>query len=242
MTSLSIIIPLYNEELSIPALIGELQALRVQGLFDRLEPVFINDGSTDGTEEVLRAQAGSLEGSVVLSYPINRGKGCAVRTGMLAASGEWRLVVDADLSVPLQDIRCMLPAMEKQCAIIIGSRNLPGSSILVPQRFFRCIIGKGFSRIANAVLRLGISDISCGFKCFSAPAAGALFTQSKIDRWAYDAEILYLAKIRNLKVCEVAIRWINRPESRVRLLPAIAGSLRDLARIRLLHRRAPHAI
>lgn len=240
MTVLSIIIPVYNEEKNIPVLFGHLAALRQQRIFDRIETIFVTDGSTDTTELILRRYAGSLPEVVVLSYPVNRGKGFAVREGMLAAKGDWRLQADADLSVSLLEIRTMLPSMQAHCDVISGNRKIPHSSIAVSQGVIRRSLGWGFTLLANIILGLSVSDFTCGFKCFSARAAKALFSQSKIDRWAYDAEILFLAKRDQWRICEVPVHWRNGPRSKVRVIRDSMGSFRDLLRIRFLHRRFAH--
>lgn len=238
MASLSVIIPLYNEEKNVAALLCGLHALRQEGLFQEIECIFVNDGSTDGTEALLRQGAAAMPGSVVLSHTANRGKGYAVRQGMLAAHGDWRLMADADLSVPLSEARRLLPYMEKGCDVVIGSRALSESSVPVPQGLLRRKLGRAFSMLANATNGLGVSDVTCGFKCFSGRAAEQIFPRAQIDRWAYDAEILFLARKCNLKIAEMPVRWSNGPGTRVRLLRDIPGCLRDLARIRFLHRHA----
>lgn len=239
--TLSIVIPLYNEERNIASLVKALCAFRQEGLFDD-EWVFVNDGSADSTEILLRQCISGMPRTMILSYQENKGKGFAVRQGMLASHGRFRLFTDADLSVPLSAVHTLLPFMQAGFDVIIGSRRLPHSSILVSQGYFRRALGVGFTLLANAIVGLDSSDITCGFKCFCDHAAEDIFHQARIDRWVFDAEILLLAKQSKLKLVEVGVPWSNGLVTRVRLPSDIPRSLLDLLRIRFLRRRSAHGI
>jgi hypothetical protein len=148
--------------------------------------------------------------------------------------------MDADLAVLPGEITAFLPHMWGTCDVIIGSRRSSDSCIDVPQNILRQTLGRSFTLLANAILGLNCSDVTCAFKCFSAHAARIIFSRSKIDRWAYDAEILYMAKQSGLRVHEVGVHWSNGRDTRVRLIRDMFGSLWDLLRIRILHRNTPY--
>ncbi len=236
MPSLSIVIPAYNEARNLPGLFAALEDfLRTEKWF-ALDIVFVDDGSTDATASLIQEFAAQHPDTVrLIVSPANRGKGHAVRTGMLAATGEWRLFLDADLAVPLSAVGLLIPAMEEGCPVIIGSRALPASRLAVPQGPLRILLGQGFTLLANLVTRAKVSDFTCGFKCFSREAAETLFPKTRIDRWSYDAELLYLARRQGYAIAEIPVTWRNGPETKVRLFRDIFRSFADLVRIILIH-------
>lgn len=237
MISLSLVTPLYNEEQNLPKLLSALEEYtRTQKDFV-LELVFINDGSADHTESILQSFAASHPGYVrVVSYSKNGGRGYALRKGMLAATGDWRLVLDADLAAPLTEVKKLIPYIESGCDIIIGSRSIPGAQVETPPSFLRWFLGTGFIWLTRIITGVYASDVSCGFKCFSKEAVERILPLTKINRWAHDAENLYLAKKFGLKVCEVPLVWRNGPGTTVRIGSAVVQSLIDLVRIRYIHR------
>jgi len=237
MISLSLVTPLFNEEKNLPKLFSALEEYRNTQTDFLLEFVFINDGSIDGTEELLQDFAAKhSEYTKVISYPENEGRGYALRRGMLEATGDWRLVLDADLAAPLSEAKKLIPCIESGCDIIIGSRSIRGAQVETPPSHLRFILGVGFIVLARICTDVRVSDFSCGFKCFSKQAAEMILPQTKINRWAHDAENLYLAKKFGLKVCEIPLTWRNGPGTTVRIGSAVVQSLIDLVRIRLIHR------
>lgn len=236
--TLSLVIPAYNEARNLPGLFVVLEDfLRTEKRFAS-EIVFVDDGSTDATADLVRGFAARHPDTVrLIVSPANRGKGHAVRTGMLAATGEWRLMMDADLAVPLSTVGLLLPHIERGCPVIIGSRVLPDSRLAVPQGPIRVILGKGFTLLANLITGARVSDFTCGFKCFSREAVETIFPKTRIDRWSYDAEILYLSRRHGFEIAEIPVVWTNGPETKVRLLRGdLLRSLADLIRIVRIHR------
>ncbi len=226
---LSIIIPLYNEE-------NRLKNLsKVYQYLDKLEKdyevLLVNDGSIDKTGKKLKNLNKKFKFQLI-SYTANYGKGFAIRSGMLAAAGEYRIFTDIDLSTPIEEFEKFMPYLKK-FDVIIGSRRKIGSNLKRRQPFIRETLGQGFTLLSRIVLNLSISDFTCGFKCFSKKAAIEIFTRQKIDRWGFDSEILFIAKKCGFKIKEVPVTWIDDPNSKVKFPQDIISSLIDLSRVRV---------
>lgn len=234
MISLSVVVPVFNEEKNLPRFFTAFDDFLLENKDFLLELVFVNDGSTDKTDVLLREFANGKENVKVISYRKNRGKGYAVRTGMLAAQGEWRLFMDADLAVSFGEIKKIFSS-PLQSPIVIGSRVIDGSRIKVPQGRMRSFLGACFTFLANIITGVGVTDFTCGFKCFSKEATQTIFLLAQIDRWSYDAEILYIAKKQSLPVCEIPVTWRNGSETRVRPGGMVEAFI-DLLRIMYIHR------
>jgi dolichyl-phosphate beta-glucosyltransferase len=190
------------------------------------EVLVADDGSTDGTAEVARAG-----GATVLAGDGNRGKGHAVRRGMLAARGRRRLMTDADLSTPIEDAAALMARLDEGYDIAIASRALPGARIEVRQPFYREGMGRLFNLCVRALAVPGIHDTQCGFKLFTAEAAEAAFRPARLDGFSFDVETLFLARRRGLRIAEVPVRWRNDAASRVGPLNGFRAFV-DLGRIR----------
>lgn len=238
MKSLSIVIPCFNEQRNLPGLFSALEGFLRTKDCPASEIVFVNDGSTDQTDTLLRDFIGRHpDVARIISYPENKGKGFAVRAGMLGAKGEWRLFMDADLAVPLETVENLLPLMARGCEVIIGSRVIAGSSVALPQGKVRSFLGGCFTVLANGITGVRVSDFTCGFKCFSKKATETIFPLAKIDRWSYDAEILYLARKHSFEICEVGVVWKNGPETKVSFIRGdMFRAFTDLLRIIRIHR------
>jgi dolichyl-phosphate beta-glucosyltransferase len=225
---LSVVIPAYNEALRLP---GTL--VRVGEHLDRLdvpfEIVVVDDGSTDGTAALAGAAGERVR---VLRHEPNRGKGYAVRRGMLAATGERRLLTDADLSTPIEELAKLQAALDEGYDVAIGSRAIAGARIEVHQPAYREAMGRLFNRLVQVLLLPGLHDTQCGFKLFSARAAGAAFAPATLDGFSFDVEALYLARQRGLRIAEVPVTWRNDAATRVGLGGGAAAFV-DLLRIRL---------
>lgn len=200
------------------------------------EVVLVDDGSTDDTSELARRVAAEerLELRLV-SHPENRGKGAAIRTGVLAATGDPILVSDTDLSTPLSEWSKLAERLA-QHPIAIGSRAIQQELVRRRQAWHRVLLGKAGNRIIQLFAVPGIRDTQCGFKLFRGPEARDLFRRARVDRFAWDVEILYLAQRGGLAVAEVPVLWFNSPESKVRLVRDAIQTLWDVLRIRWIHR------
>ena len=199
------------------------------------EIVVADDGSTDATARLVMELADGRP-EVKLLRLTHRGKGWAVKHGMLAASGEYRFLCDADLSMPIEQVERFLPPQIGEAAIVVGSREAPGASrIGEPVR--RHLMGRFYNWLVRLAAVPGISDTQCGFKCFPGEQASDLFQRQRITGFAFDVEILFLARQSGLKVTEIGIDWYFREESKVRPLLDSLVMTGDLIKIRWLHRR-----
>ncbi|HLA77352.1 MAG TPA: dolichyl-phosphate beta-glucosyltransferase [Vicinamibacteria bacterium] len=225
---LSVVIPAYNEAERLPGSLRRiLTYLAAWG--GSYEILVIDDGSSDGTAQRAQEVAG---GRVrVLQNPGNRGKGYSVRRGMLAASGARRLMTDADLSTPIEDLPRLMARMDDGVSIVIGSRALDESKIEVHQPWYRENMGRVFNLFVRLLMASELHDTQCGFKLFSAEAADAVFRVALMDGFVFDVEALFLAQRRGYQVAEVPVTWRNDAASRVGLLKGFRA-FPDLLRIR----------
>lgn len=229
---ISIVIPAYNEEKRIRNSLSETCAFLSDSGMD-YEVVVVDDGSSDRTSRIVERMARISPKVRLVRYEENKGKGHALRTGVLVTRGDYVLVMDADLSTPLEELGKLIPYLaEGEFDVAIGSRALALSDIIRKQPWWRRGMGKMFNRIVKVLVVGDFSDTQCGFKLFRGGVARDLFGEAKIDRFAYDVEILALAKIKGYGVKEVPIRWINSPESRVDPVKDSLQMLADLVRIR----------
>jgi glycosyltransferase involved in cell wall biosynthesis len=208
---LSVVIPAYNESRRLPGTLDRV-AGHLSAYPDSWEIVVADDGSTDDSAAIVERYSASEPRIRLLRCP-HGGKGSAVRAGMLAAAGRWRLFVDADLPVDLAELPRFL---EVPTDVAIGSREAPGARRIGEPRT-RHLMGRTFNMCAQLLLVPGINDTQCGCKLFSASAARQLFTESSVDGFAFDVELLFLARRAGFTVREVPLTWHYRPGSRVRL-------------------------
>lgn len=226
--SLSLVIPAFNEAQRLPATLARVHAyLDARG--GPCQVLVVDDGSIDGTAEVARAGPGAVE---VLRHAVNRGKGHAVRAGMLAATGERRLMTDADLSTPIEELARLEAELERGCDVAIGSRAVAGARIEVHQPLYRELMGRLFNRLVQLLLLPGLHDTQCGFKLWRADAAVAAFTACRLDGFSFDVEALYVARRRGLRIAELPVTWRNDAATRVGVGGG-ATAFADLVRIRL---------
>jgi dolichyl-phosphate beta-glucosyltransferase len=226
---LSVVIPAFNEAARLPATL-----VRIQEHLDKSrlshEILVVDDGSRDDT--AARASE-ALQGSVrVLRNASNRGKGFSVRRGMLEATGARRLMSDADLSTPIEELDGLMRRMDEGFDVVIASRALPGANVVVHQGPFRENVGRLFNVMVQALLLPGLSDTQCGFKLWSAQAADESFGHARLDGFSFDVEVLYLARRRGRRIAEVPVTWRNDAASRVTLMRGSLAFL-DLLRIRI---------
>jgi dolichyl-phosphate beta-glucosyltransferase len=232
MPRISAVVPVYNEAICLEASLRELAGY-LEGRYGAdHEIVAVDDGSRDGSLAMLRDLSRELR-LRILENTINLGKGASVRRGMLEAVGDASFFTDADLSTPLSELERFEPLLAAGNAVVIGTRKHPDAAIEQSQGALRTWMGLGYTKLVNSVLGLDLSDYTCGFKLFRRDAAQAIFSRSVIDGWSFDAEILFLAKRLGFKVAEVPVRWIDRPDSKVRLVRDTARSFAELIGIRL---------
>jgi dolichyl-phosphate beta-glucosyltransferase len=228
---LTVVIPAFNEERRIAPTLERISAYLVAQPY-AAEVIVVDDGSTDLT--VPRAEAALRAGPSfrILSRAVNRGKGAAVRDGVLAAAGEFILVTDADLSTPIEELAGFWPEIEAGADVVIGSRALPGSDVQVHQSAVRETMGKAFNVFVRFLVMRGYRDTQCGFKLFRAAAAKDIFSRLRTEGFSFDVEVLWLCRKLGYAVRQVPVCWRNSPESRVRLVRGSLAMLRDLWRIR----------
>ncbi len=225
---LSLIIPAYNEAQRITVTLRLVTAY-IQAQSYSSEILVVDDGSTDGTAEAVEQE---FQGIQVIHYEPNRGKGHAVRTGMLAATGAHRVFFDADASTPIEELEKLWPRFEDGADVVIGSRALPDSQIEVPQPRYRTLMGNIFNIFVQCWGLRGIPDTQCGFKGFSARAVQTIFPRQTIERFSFDAELLYIAKKHGLRIDQVPIRWLNSPHTTVNPITDASRMFTDLLAIR----------
>ncbi len=207
---LSIVIPAYNEADRLP------ETLRKIGEYLKndtrsFEIVVVDDGSTDTTVEVAEQ---SIVPVRVIRQSKNMGKGAAVRSGMLAATGDWRYLCDADLSTPIEDLE-KLWSRRSEAEVILGSRRMPGSEVVKHQSWIKETLGQIGNVLIQLMVAPGIHDTRCGFKLFSRNTV-TLFQKQHLQGFSYDDEIIFLARQAGLRIIEVPVRWVNDNRSKVK--------------------------
>ncbi|HEY4476255.1 MAG TPA: dolichyl-phosphate beta-glucosyltransferase [Candidatus Paceibacterota bacterium] len=229
---LSVIIPAYNEaKRLLNTLVAADEYLRRQSY--EYEILVVNDGSKDNTADVVRKAEAFIKNLRLIDERENHGKGYVVRKGMLEAKGDYRLFTDADNSTSLDQIEKMWPEFEKGFDVVIGSRDIKGAELPVPQSWLRMRLGDIFNIIVQITSGLwGMWDTQCGFKGFTKKAAEELFSRATIERWAFDVEILVLARKLRFRIQEIPVRWVNDPNSKVKL-SGMVKMLFEVLKIRL---------
>jgi dolichyl-phosphate beta-glucosyltransferase len=217
MPYISVVIPAYNEENRLPQTLESVWAY-LTGRQVTFEIIVVDDGSIDQTVDIVQEFGRHFDGVRLLSYTPNQGKGFAVRTGMLAANGDYVLFDDADGSSPITELTRLEAAIKDGADIAIGSRNMPESEKLVKTARHRKHIGNTFNVIVQSFLLPGINDTQCGFKLFRHEIAQNLFSVSRQTGFAFDVEILFVARLRGYRTSEVAISWTNMAGSKVNVV------------------------
>jgi glycosyltransferase involved in cell wall biosynthesis len=238
--AISVVVPAFNEEHRIaPTLVALEHHLAAIGASHEI--VVVDDGSTDGTVELVRKLAEARPVLRVLATSPNRGKGHAVRVGMLAARGRVRVMIDADGSIPPDELGALLaPIRAGQADVVIGSRYADGARVATPQPGWRRAWSRLVNRIVQRSLVPGVLDTQCGFKAFTDAAAEAVFRRCRIDGWAFDLEALAIAHRLGLVTREVGVAWQDDPRSRVRPLHDLARVVREWLTIRANLRRGAY--
>ena len=232
---LSIVVPAFNEEWRLPPTL-----IDIVDYFDagntNYEVLVVDDGSSDATSAVVKKFQRIRSQIKLIRLPDNKGKGHAVRTGILSANGRRILFTDADGSTPIREIERLQAALDAGADAAIGSRAIPSQDILVITRWYRKFLGRAFNFCANRILVPGIADTQCGFKMFSARAAQFMFERQRANGFSFDLEILFIAKRAGVKVTEIPVNWRHVPGSKVNLLIDAAKMFKDLLIFSMRHR------
>lgn len=209
---LSIVIPAYNEEYRLPKTLEQVYAFLKKQSYTS-EVLVVENGSQDRTFEVAQAFA-QQHPLVSVIKEQQRGKGLAVRRGILQTHGEYRFMCDADLSMPVDEIHSFLPPALPNADIVIGSREAPGA-VRYNEPQYRHLGGRAVNTMIRLLALPGLNDTQCGFKCFRAPVAEELFRLQTLTGWAFDVELLYLARLRGYSIVELPIHWYFNPQSKL---------------------------
>jgi dolichyl-phosphate beta-glucosyltransferase len=230
--SISVVIPAFNEGERIEFTLRELLRY-LEPRFGHFEIIVVDDGSADDTAEKVKRVAAINRQIVLLSISPNRGKGFAVRQGMLRATSDVALFTDADLSTPVEEIAAALAELARGFPVVIASRRHPDSTIGCRQSRAREFIGRTFNALVRRWIGLPYKDTQCGFKCFTRSAAHEIFSRARIDRFSFDVEVLLIARALQYAIKEIPVRWTNAPGSKVRPL---RDALTILGELFLLYR------
>ena len=232
--ALSVVIPAFNEERRLPATLVDLVD-HLATLNRTHEIVVVDDGSTDGTSDVVRKFERLAPSIRLIRLPRNSGKGYAVRVGIVSCRGERVLFADADGSTPIAELARLERALDEGADIAFGSRALQSDETRVETVLHRRLLGRAFNAWIKALLLPGVLDTQCGFKLFNRRVAQFLFERQRSSRFSFDFEILYLAQRAGLRMSEVPVNWVNQPGSKVRVVRDGIAMLRDAVRFRMIH-------
>jgi dolichyl-phosphate beta-glucosyltransferase len=228
--SITIVIPAFNEERRLPLTLDAVLAYVDERQFDFCEIIVVDDGSSDGTAALVEKRADAR--LRLLRNPGNRGKGYAVRHGMLQARGEWVLFSDADLSTPIEELSKLADAAQRHSArIAIGSRAVNRSLVSVHQSAVREFAGRFFNLVMRLITGLPFLDTQCGFKLYEASAAREVFQRQQLETFGFDVEDLFIAKLLGIPAVEVPVRWANVEGTKVSMASGLNAFL-DPLRVR----------
>jgi dolichyl-phosphate beta-glucosyltransferase len=233
----SIVVPAFNEEARLGETLAELTGFLSTRPW-RWEVRVADDGSTDRTAEIV-AEAARADSRIVLQREPHRGKGGAVKAGLLAATQPYRFICDADLSMPVSELPRFLPPVLTDFDVAIGSREGHGAR-RIGEPLVRHVAGRVFNYAVQQLTMSGIEDTQCGFKMFTAQAVEAIFPLVGIDGWAFDIEVLTIARAQGLRIVEVPIEWHYRRASRISLVGDGVRMFAELLRIRSRARRGQY--
>ncbi len=227
---LSIVIPAHNEENRLPRTLGQIFTFLEKQNYSS-EVVIVENGSSDRTLEIAREYA-SRHPNLIVIHEDQRGKGNAVRRGMMTARGEYRFICDADLSMPIEEVQKFIPPALSNFDLAIASREAPGA-VRYNEPPYRHWGGRAINLIIRLLILPGLNDTQCGFKCFSAQAAETLFYQQTLTGWSFDIEILYIARRKRLSIREIPIHWYFETESKVNAVRDALRMISDIFRIHI---------
>ena len=227
---LSIVIPAYNEESRLPRTLGQIFTFLEKQTYIS-EVIIVENGSSDHTLELAR--------EFILQYPHlkvlheeERGKGNAVRRGILEARGEYRFICDADLSMPIEEVQKFLPPMLNDFDLAIASREAR-DAVRYNEPSYRHVGGRAINLVIRLLILPGLNDTQCGFKCFRAAVAEDLFGQQTLLGWSFDIELLYLARRKRLRIKEIPVHWYFDADSKVNAVRDALRMIGDIFRIHI---------
>ena len=232
MPHLSVVVPAYNEEQRLPRTLDRLHEYYESQDYS-YDVIVVSDGSKDRTNQIVSDFVKSHPKFRLIEYSPNRGKGYAVRTGILAAQGDLILFCDADLATPQEETEKLLPHMAGGAHIAIGSRPLRESQLDKHQPLYREMFGRMSNKLIQLLAVSGIKDTQCGFKMFTREVAHDIFNRCKLNEFGFDFECLMVARDLGYRIDEVPIRWLDQEGSKVVLMRDGPRALRDLVKIRM---------
>ncbi|MFN4233356.1 MAG: dolichyl-phosphate beta-glucosyltransferase [Bacteroidia bacterium] len=226
--SISVVIPAYNESANIERSLSAILYYLNNKKFD-FEVIVVNDGSKDNTLELAQKFLPQIK---IIENPGNKGKGYSVKNGMLNATKENVMFLDADLATPIEELENALKYIDEY-QVVIGSRNLKDSIILTAQPYYRQLMGKTFAFLARLVAGIKVKDSQCGFKMMKREVAQKIFPKMTITGWCFDVELLFLAQLENYKIKEMPVRWIdNAATTKIKPFTSSMEMFRDLLKVR----------
>lgn len=232
MPKLSVVVPCYNEQERFKSGLSHYYGYLKKQNYD-WEIVFVNDGSTDSTLDLIKEACSKNKNIRFVSYSQNHGKGYAIVQGMRNSMGKYVLFTDLDHSVDIKTIDNFFKFFEQGYKVVIGSRRINGARLLVRQKPFREFLGRGFTLLVNLLIIWGVKDATCGFKAFENSVVKQIFENIRVFNWSFDAEILYLCKKKKIVFAQAPVWWSDARGSRVRLKRDVFGSFVGLLKIRL---------
>lgn len=235
--SLSIVLPAYNEASRLPPFLAAVRDYVEENYPGAHEVIVVDDGSQDETGTLLVQMARHWTSLVILSHTVNQGKGAAVRTGVLAARGEWILFADADGATPITETARLAEALQQGADVAVGSRLIAMDGLVRQRSWLRRLAGRSFAALARWWLAIPEQDTQCGFKMFRRHAAQQLFSAGCESGYLFDLELLALAHHWGFRVVEVPVNWREVPGSHLSLTAELGRVLRGLVRIRRRLRR-----
>jgi glycosyltransferase involved in cell wall biosynthesis len=230
---LSVIIPAHNEETRILNTVSQLQSFFDSKSYS-YEVLIIENGSTDNTYDIGKTLTEKMEGFNIISID-EAGKGIAVKHGISLTTGKYRLIADSDFSMPVEEIEKFIPPVT-DCEINIGSREVQGA-VRYNEPPIRHFIGRVFNLMVRIILFPDLKDTQCGFKCFRGDIADEIFPYQSLKGWAFDVEVLQIARLHGWKIKEIPINWYYFPGSKVNVFRDSLKMFLDLIRIKIMTQR-----
>jgi len=235
VATLAVVIPAFDESKRLPGTLIETIDYLDQN-YPAYELIVVDDGSADDTADIVRSFVAVCPYLQLISYPQNRGKGYAVKTGVLAATAPQILFMDADGSAPVSEVTRLQEHLRGGADLAVGSRALSAPDVKIKVRWYRMLIGRIFAALVKLLTVHGIQDTQCGFKLFTRDAARFLFERQRSEHFSFDVEILYIAQRAEMLIREVPVTWHHVPGSKVNLVLDSLAMARDLFRFRFWHR------